>query len=79
MDLQQLIDVDGPISVSTPNDDAASTSSLIHEESEPVGPRQDRQDPPAQEAGPGDLPLDHSKQCGCGGLRLYRTSPQKQD
>ena len=56
MDLQHLNDVDGPNSVSTPNDDAASTSSLIHEESEPVGPRQDHRDQLAQEAGPGNLP-----------------------
>ena len=56
MDLQHLIDVDEPNGVSTPNDDAASTSSLIHKESGPVGPRQDHHDQLAQEASLRNLP-----------------------
>ena len=56
IDLQHYIDVDEPNGVSTPIDDAASTSSLIHEESGPVGPPQDHHDQLAQEASLGNLP-----------------------
>ena len=56
MDLQHLIDVDEPNGVSMPDDDAASTSRLIHEESGQVDPPEDHHDRLAQEAGLGNLP-----------------------
>ena len=55
MDLQHLINIDEPNGVSTPNDDAASTSSIINKESGPVDKPEDHRDQLAQEAGLGNL------------------------
>ena len=57
IDLQHLIDIDKPNSVSTPNDDAASTSSIINEESGPVDQPEDHRDQLNQEASLGNFPL----------------------
>ena len=50
MDLQHLIDADEPFDVSTPNDNAASTSSIVNQELGPLGHPEDPRDQLTQEA-----------------------------
>ena len=57
MDLQQLIDASKPNDVSTPNDDAASKSSIINQELGPVGHPEHLRDQLTQEASVGNFTL----------------------
>ena len=57
MDLQHFIDAGEPNDVSTPNDDAASTSSIITQESGPVDRPEDHRDQLTQEVSTGNLTL----------------------
>ena len=57
MDLQHLIDDDEPNDVSTPNNDAASSSSMINQESGTVGHPEDHRDQLTQEASLGNFTL----------------------
>ena len=57
MDLQYFIEASKPNNVSTPNDDAASTSSIITQESGPVDHPVDHRDQLTQEVSTGNFTL----------------------